>query len=155
MLNRNYKLILAMFAMTSTLVFTGCKKDDEPTPISKEQVVGVWNLASSEQKFSGTSLLGEIKGDGESADFKADGTVVAKDYASDTSPEMGTWQLNGNKITITFTEDSDDFFNATFIPSGTYEIQKVSGVELNLYEKKSQSMSGVTFSTENIVKFKK
>jgi hypothetical protein len=137
--------MLAMLAMAFTLVFTGCKKDDEPTPITKEKLTAVWKLESEKMVISAMGKAAPAitdQGSGETLELKSDGTTFEKD--ADGITATSTWSLTGTKLTIGSTSDYE----------GTYEVKDASNV-LVLYNAVEEDMGGVKMKTETTLSFKK
>jgi hypothetical protein len=135
--------MLAMLAMAFTLVFTSCKKDDEPTPITKERVTAVWKLESMKMVVTALGQTTPVTepGSGETLELKSDGTAIDKDADGTTS--TGTWSLVGTKIT---------FKGGSF--DGTYEVKDASNV-LVLYQLVEEDLMGIKMKSETTVNFKK
>jgi hypothetical protein len=135
--------MLAMLAMAFTLVFTGCKKDDEPTPITKEKLTAVWKLESMKGSITaaGTTTPFNEPGTGETLELKADGTAIEKD--ADGTATTGTWTLAGTKVT---------FKSISY--EGTFDVKDASSV-LVLYQVEEVDFFGVKMKTETTVNFKK
>ncbi|MBD0257926.1 MAG: hypothetical protein ICV83_19605 [Cytophagales bacterium] len=112
--------MLAMLAMAFTLVFSSCKKDDEPTPITKEKLTAVWKLESSKTIITAAGQTAPPvtePGSGETLELKSDGTSISKDEDGVTS--TGTWSLTGTKLTMT--SQSGEY-------EGTFEVKEASNV---------------------------
>ena len=135
--------MLAMLAMAFTLVFTGCKKDDEPTPITKEKLTAVWKLESMKGSVTAMGFTTPVNeaGDGETLELKSDGTAIDKDADGVTS--TGTWTLAGTKIT---------FKGGSF--DGTYDVKEASNT-LVLYQLVEEEAMGIKMKSEMTVNFKK
>jgi hypothetical protein len=110
------KSSIAVVLLGFVLVFSSCKKKEEPKPQptpSQNEIVGVWKYQKTELKeFSTTAdpsteamlkmfLQQQMSGDsGGKVEFTKDGKVIFRD-GSGEEEESGTYEIKGNKLTIT------------------------------------------------------
>lgn len=138
--------MLAMLAMAFTLVFTGCKKDDEPTPITKERLTAVWKLESGKIVISAMGQASPAvtePGEGETLELKSDGTTFERDAEGATI--TSTWSLVGTKLTL---GQASDY-------SGTYEVKDASNVLVLYAAEETDLGGGMKMKTETTLNFKK
>ena len=129
---------VARTAFMSAFVFAGsfltsCDDDDEK---GFPSVAGKWTGDKTELnvKFEGIptpinetddSFAGKVE-------FKSNGTAV---YEEDGDVLTGTWFQNGDQLTLTIPDDSEDIDM-----SGTYTIKELKGSKLKLYIEKEASI---------------
>ncbi len=134
-----------MFAMTSTLVFTGCKKDDEPTPkpqTTAQKVLGKWTMKKVAYKWT---IDGEVLVDaeedaspGDYIEFNANKSFVV---SFDGDVDSGTYEiLNDNAMTMTGSDGK-----------ATVVINKLEAKEFNLTHSASEEIDGST--SKEVTKF--
>jgi hypothetical protein len=150
MQRKNIFSLLPLFAL-ALFVFTGCNKEKDVAP-STEKYIGVWKL----DKYTYSMIAGGTSepwstttGTTQTVEFKADGKIVDKDISG--TETIGTWKLESNKMIVTFPSET----TTDEIESGTYEVKTITDTNLVLYQKKVQTVFGITVGDETTIAYKK
>ncbi|MDJ1468948.1 lipocalin family protein [Cytophagaceae bacterium DM2B3-1] len=154
MQKHNYNFLLLMVLVAFSIVFTGCKKDDEPSVSTKAQLTtGTWKVVNYQYV---TSINGveadketETPEGTETYEFKSDGTVtmVSTDSDGNKDTETAKWELsNGDKtLTVTFSDDEKQ----------VVIIKEISSNKLVVTGSESSSSNGITYKFEYTTTFSK
>ncbi len=126
MLNVTTKAFYAIALAFSAAAFTGCDDDDDE---KFDSIVGSWQGTKTEFELHLEGVPTPITETDEDfageVEFKQDGTAV---FEEDGDVVSGTWNQNGDKLTLTIANDDD--------LSGTYTIQELTSSKLRLYIEK-------------------
>ena len=111
--------------LTFSFAFTSCSDDDDDFSASSSDVVGSWLLTS--EKEDGEEFKGTEDWEDDLFVFASDGTLKEY-YGTSTSARCyatGTWTLSGNTLTLTMSEDGDEYaYTATLTSSTTFYIKE-------------------------------
>lgn len=124
---RKILLLLVMFAS-----FVACSKDDDDIELTKEQVVGRWDVTWAQQ--DGKSL--DIPVGNVYMNLKADGTyktVMFDDYY------IGEWELDGNKVIGTTKDPITEHYIFTSLNGDNAEIDYSNSEGLKMKFKATKS----------------
>ncbi|MDJ1468947.1 hypothetical protein QNI19_04205 [Cytophagaceae bacterium DM2B3-1] len=154
MQKHNYNFLLLMVLVAFSIVFTGCKKDDEPSVSTKAQLTtGIWKTVSRQfiNSVDGKEVSNETKTpEGtQTWEFKSDGTVTVITTDSEGNKDTGTakWELSNGDKTLTFIYSADDKEVAT--------LKEISASKMILTTLMTESSDGQTVKYETIVTFSK
>jgi hypothetical protein len=96
------KLSLLVILLSVSILFTSCKKDDDPVSSNGSEVIGVWVLSKVVLTSMGNiELTPDQVGTTVTFDIKANNTFTAT--VNDTSGvevETGTWSVANGKISM-------------------------------------------------------
>lgn len=144
------KTSLLFYFILSLVLFTACKKDsDKPQTPTTEKIAGVYRITALTAQTAGNNPV-DVFGDlteceqNDTWDFNADGTFLFGGAQGEDcgDPDMsGTWNLNGQTLTITLEGDSTPY---GFISVSANEL-KLS-VEGTLGEEEEEATYFVTFT---------
>ena len=136
---------MALVMLFGITFFTSCSKDkdENSTPSNSEKITGTWKISAVVDSYTmmGTpySETREFE-EGETIQFKTDGTVVA---IVDGDTYTGNWTVTGEKVFITGTGLVD-------FPAG-YDIAILTTTDFHLYYK----IQDATVTAERTLKLKK
>ncbi|RYY59745.1 MAG: hypothetical protein EOO05_12295 [Chitinophagaceae bacterium] len=136
---------LAIAMLLGVTFLTSCSKDNDTNsePSNSQQITGTWKLSEVVDAYNmmGTPYSETTEfTDGETMEFKTDGTVVA---VVDGDTYTGNWTVTGNKVFITGTGLVD-------FPAG-YDIKLLTSADFHLYYKVEDG----TVTAERTLKMKK
>jgi hypothetical protein len=130
-LNHASRITVAFALVTSAAALTSCDGDDDEDK-GFPSVQGKWTGSKTElvirvegvdDPFTETdqAFQGQVE-------FKSNGVAV---YSEDGDTEEGTWSQNGDKLTLTIPDDSEELDM-----SGVYTIKDISSSNLKIYIEK-------------------
>ena len=149
---KTIKTLVAVAFAALTLSLTGCSKDPE------DLIIGSWEM--TDMTFSMTSsatpdqpwteTFTPENGESYVLTFKKDGslTIVNTD-ADGTTTETGTYDVDDDKLTMTYKDDEGD--NAT----ETYTISSIDKKQMILSNSASMTENGVTYTESITINLKK
>ena len=127
------KVFGILMIVAATMTISSCAKYDEGSNFTlltaKSRVVNVWTISAWVANGNDILSFNTV----ESIDVKKDNTVAITTNIFGASVDNGTWALNDEKSTITFTDSSGS-------PS-TYTIVRLTKDEMKL----SSTNNGVTY----------
>lgn len=119
------KKILFIFLSSLALVFSSCKKDDNPLDAAVSNVTGTWMLTKITTDSSNISFIYPY---GVNLTFNSDKTFECDEYLkSGWAPYYGTWDLTNDKMTLSYSKVEGNKMNKT----ETYNYA-ISGSKLTL-----------------------
>jgi hypothetical protein len=135
-LNNGSRISVA-FALLTMSFLSACDGDDDDDDKGFPSVQGRWTgrkteliiqVDGIEDPFTETddSFQGEVE-------FKSNGVAV---YSEDGDVEEGTWSQNGNKLTLTIPDESEELDM-----SGVYTIKEINSSNLQIYIEKETTLA--------------
>ncbi len=115
MLKSRFLTVIVLFGFVA--LFSISCGDDNPVASEEESIVGTWVLTKMTATFSGVTLTIPADEMSITVTIKSDNTYQATIIEEGiTTPETGTWSISGNTVTLT---DSDgEITTATFTIEG-------------------------------------
>ena len=117
---KNLSIIFILLSFC-VLFFSGCKKEEDPTPSVREQIIGKWNYYSRKtQRYAGNGQLeyedSSLVTNNTSVEYREDGTFS---IIRPSTPEIdefkadGTWELieNNSKLRMIYTINNSEIIN--------------------------------------------
>lgn len=104
---RNIKMLSFIILFLSvSILFTSCKKDDDPVSSNGSELIGVWVLSKIVLTSMGNiELTPEQVGTSVTFDIKANNTFTATVLdSSGTETQTGTWSVANNKVSMKSTD---------------------------------------------------
>lgn len=133
-LNNASRITVAFALVTSAAFFTACDDDDSngfPT------VQGKWSGNKTELIIKVDGVAGSIEETDDSfqgkVEFKSNGVAV---YTEDGEVNEGTWSQNGDKLTLSIPDDSEELDM-----SGVYTIKEINNSKLKIYIEKETTIT--------------
>lgn len=145
MQKHNYSFVLVLMVMAFSLVFAGCKKDDEAATARKALLTtGVWKGVDYRIRTtaSGQSVTDKTESTANTTrEFKSNGTVIigVTDEKGATTTSTGVWTLSNENKRLTVIASAN---------SSTYDIKEISSNSLILFNTLSYVVAGVTTTAE-------
>ena len=149
---KTIKTLVAVAFAALTLSLTGCSKDPE------DLIIGSWEV--TDMTFSMTSsatpdqpwteTITPENGESTVLTFKKDGTLTIVDTDADgTTTETGTYDVDDDKLTMTYKDEDGDTVNDTFT------ITTIDKKKMTLNESATGTEEGVTYTESLTINLKK